>query len=204
MNKIKKELKEMCNFFKKNILKTTILLGVIFLVSTLSSYLVFKQNPNVSKKIVESFHEATKGMMTLKGLELGTGIFLNNLRACLVTLLMGIIPFVYLVYLVLFTNAALIGAVFSIAPVNTLGKTILFGILPHGIFELPALFISMALSVYLCTFIAKKIFRKEDTKFLYALKEIVLVFLVIVIPLLIIAGLIEGVITPMLLAKFVK
>lgn len=202
MNNIKKEIKELGVFFKKHILKSSIIIGVIFIISILSSFLMFRQNQNVASKIVNEFSSITSSLENLKGLSLSKAIFLNNLRACVLTVLMGFIPFVYLVFMVLFPNASLMGAVFSVAKIEKLGKMILFGILPHGIFELPALFISMALSVYLCTFITKKIFKKEDKKFMYALKEVFLTFLIIVLPLLILAGIIEGVVTPILLTKF--
>ena len=202
MNNIKKEIKELGVFFKKHILKSSIIIGVIFIISILSSFLMFRQNQNIAGKIVNEFSSITSSLENLKGLSLSKAIFFNNLRACALTVLMGFIPFVYLVFMVLFPNASLMGAVFSVAKIEKLGKMILFGILPHGIFELPALFISMALSVYLCTFITKKIFKKEDKKFLYALKEVFLTFLIIVLPLLILAGIIEGVVTPILLTKF--
>lgn len=202
MNNIKKEIKELGVFFKKHILKSSIIIGVIFIISILSSFLMFRQNQNIAGKIVNEFSSITSSLENLKGLLLSKAIFFNNLRACALTVLMGFIPFVYLVFMVLFPNASLMGAVFSVAKIEKLGKMILFGILPHGIFELPALFISMALSVYLCTFITKKIFKKEDKKFMYALKEVFLTFLIIVLPLLILAGIIEGVVTPILLTKF--
>lgn len=69
------------------------------------------------------------------------------------------------------------------------GSGVLLRLLPHGIFELPALIISLGLGIRLGAFIfAKK--KKED--FVYALENSLKVFLLVVIPLLLVAALIES------------
>lgn len=90
--------------------------------------------------------------------------------------------------IVLTTNSYLIGAITS-RKIEELGFWVALRLLPHGIFEVPAfiLAITAGLSVGLSVFKADKHpYRKE---FISGLKF----FLLVIIPLLIIAGIIEGI-----------
>lgn len=85
-------------------------------------------------------------------------------------------------------NGYVLGFVSSIS-VNNSGLLSLFKILPHGIFELPAIFISLGLGLKTGMFV----FRKDKMKaFMDYLSNSLRIFLLIIIPLLIIAGIIEG------------
>jgi len=95
----------------------------------------------------------------------------------------GVFPIVNAV-----VNGYLIGFVSSLS-VNAEGILSLWKILPHGIFELPAVFISLGIGLKFGTFIFQK--KKLDSFKNYLLNSI-RIFLLIVIPLLIIAGIIEG------------
>lgn len=64
----------------------------------------------------------------------------NNLRACAVTMLYGLIPFVRLPALALGVNAVLLGGLAACyAATDTTMLLYAASLLPHGIFELPAL-----------------------------------------------------------------
>jgi len=114
-------------------------------------------------------------------------IFLNNIQSSFFGLFfgffLGIIP-----VLVVLVNGFILGFVARIA-VNADGIFALWKVFPHGIFELPAVFISLGLGVKFGTFIfRKKIFETFKIYFWNSLR----VFVLIVIPLLIIAAIIEG------------
>ena len=66
---------------------------------------------------------------------------------------------------------------------------VLWRIFPHGIFELPAVFISLGLGLKLGTFIFQRNKLKAFAEFFW---NSLRVFLFIVLPLLIIAAIIEG------------
>lgn len=67
-------------------------------------------------------------------------LFFNNVTASLLAMLYGLIPFVPLSALALGTNALLLGAFAALYQHHGIGLGVYFiGILPHGIFELPAL-----------------------------------------------------------------
>ena len=97
--------------------------------------------------------------------------------------LLGIFPVIAAI-----ANGYLLGFV-ALISVNNGGWFILFKLLPHGIFELPAIFISLGLGLKLGTCIFRKeILKNFNEYFINSLR----VFLFIVIPLLLIAGIIEG------------
>jgi stage II sporulation protein M len=70
------------------------------------------------------------------------------------------------------------------------GILVLWRLLPHGIFELPALFLSAGLGLRLGTFIFRKNKLKSLKNYLF---ESLRVFLFIIFPFLLIAAIIEGI-----------
>ena len=75
--------------------------------------------------------------------------------------------------------------------------------LPHGIFEFPALFIAFASGLYLCHNVTAHVLGKEGTApFLPAVRSLLQVFLLIVIPMLIVASVVEAYITPLCVSLF--
>ena len=86
------------------------------------------------------------------------------------------------------TNGYLLGFV-SFLSVNDGGILTLWKIFPHGIFELPAVFISLGLGLKIGTFAFQK---KKLYSFRNYLINSLKVFLLVIVPLLVIAGIIEG------------
>lgn len=92
-------------------------------------------------------------------------------------ILLGILPFLALV-----VNGYVLGFVANQA-IAIDGIFVLWRLLPHGIFEIPAILISTALGIRLGTDL-----KNIKKNFISSIR----IFLLIVIPLLVIAGLIEG------------
>ena len=81
-------------------------------------------------------------------------LLVNNIRAAVFTIAYGFIPFVFLPALSLGINALLIGFFAAFYLNNGMSMLYFFAaIVPHGIFEIPALVISIALGLYLCRII---------------------------------------------------
>jgi len=96
---------------------------------------------------------------------------------------LGIFPLIAVI-----ANGYLLGFVAK-ASVQQAGILSLWKIFPHGIFELPAVFISLAMGLKFGTFVFQKEKINSFNQFLF---EGLRVFIFIVIPLLIVAGIIEG------------
>ncbi len=114
-------------------------------------------------------------------------IILNNVQSTFMAIVFGmafgIFPLVSAV-----ANGYMLGFVSSISVANS-GLLSLLKIFPHGIFELPAVFVSLGLGLRTGLFIFQK--NKGKAFKNYAINSLK-VFLLIVVPLLIIAGIIEG------------
>jgi len=158
----------------------------IFLITTLLGFFVHlpEQITNELLKFIQEILEKTQGMSQL---ELTGFIFSNNLQSSFIGVASGIVLGIFPLFATI-ANGFILGFVASIS-VNAEGFFVLWRILPHGIFELPAIFISFGLGVKLGSFIFQK--RKFESLKDYALNSM-RVFVFVVIPLLIIAAIIEG------------
>lgn len=131
--------------------------------------------------------EKTEGMGTL---ELIRFIFINNLKsgffAMIFGIFLGIVPLIVNVM-----NGYVLGFVAS-KTVALEGILVLWRLLPHGIFEIPAIMISVGLGLRLglFLFVSKNKTWKEFKKWGV---DSFRTFVFIVIPLLVIAGIIEGI-----------
>jgi len=147
----------------------------------------------VANKIIELFKDILSKTEGLSGFELIIFIFKNNIQASLLGLVFGIVFGIYPIFAIIF-NGYVVGFAGKLATING-GVYSLLSLIPHGIFELPAIFISFALGIKLGSFI----FKKDK---LESLKDYISnsfrIFILIVIPLLIVAAIIEGILIAIL------
>lgn len=126
----------------------------------------------------------TEGMSQTQIIEF---IISNNLKSTFMGIVLGTIFGIFPVISAI-ANGYMLGFV-SLLSVKAGGFLTLWKLFPHGIFELPAVFISLGLGIKLGSFIFKK--KKINLLKDYLLNSL-RIFLLIIIPLLIIAGIIEG------------
>ena len=164
--------------------------------------------------------DCTGGTLTLTGYNLDTGIrtivpadisetgtlslidlLLNNWMAILMCVVYGFIPFLFLPVLILFSNAYLVGVMGAYYHINGIPMLVFFaGILPHGIFELPALVIAAAMGFILCLTLVKKLLHTPNTPPMKELASDTLrTLLLVVFPLLLCAAVVEAYITPLVI-----
>lgn len=135
----------------------------------------------------EVIRKLVSNVSTLQGLEIGRFIFVNNLSAAFVGLLggifLGIIPLLNIM-----SNGLVVGYVFA-RVTQEIGISQIWKILPHGIFELPAIFIALGLGIKLGAFVfTKNPFVTLKERLYYS----ALVFVLVILPLLAVAACIEG------------
>jgi stage II sporulation protein M len=180
---LKEFYKESFSFIKDS-RKYIFIITLIFLIFAVIGY--FTVLPLELENILKE--KLKEILMKFEGLNLIQTIwtiFSNNIYVGFLSIVLGILFGIFPVVISL-TNGFLIGYVANKA-VSIEGILILWKLLPHGIFELPAIIISLGIGLKLGTtliFNNKKL-RKESLESLF-------VFLLIVTPLLIIAALIEG------------
>jgi stage II sporulation protein M len=131
----------------------------------------------------------------------------HNLRAVVIILVLGLFSFGVLGTLIFLLNTGVIGLVLAlegalgISPV----KLAIFGILPHGIFEIPALILSSAAVLYIG--IALVTPRSQLTLgevLIDAIADWAKIGVGLVLPLLTIAAILETWVTPVLLSSVLK
>ena len=173
-----------------------------FLVLLVLAYIAGRLFPDIPASVISAFNEdiAGSGIVQEDGSFNVLALFTNNLRAMLLGVLYGFIPFLYLPALALGVNAAILGMLASLID----GQWLLLaaGILPHGIFELPALFLSLAAGLCLCKNINVYIRKNEKGVMKPLLLNILRVVVLLVLPLLVIAAVMETYVTPALMQLF--
>ena len=179
------EYKESWRYLKELKSFVFIILGV-FLVAGILGY--FIQLPeNVYNRLIEYILELIQLTEGKSLFGLISFIFVNNIQSSFFGILFGII-FGIFPLMSTFINGYFLGFVSNIT-VRAEGFSILWRLLPHGIFELPAIFISFALGLKLGTFLFKKNKKKAFIDYLW---NSIRIFLLIILPLLIVAAVIEG------------
>jgi len=114
-------------------------------------------------------------------------IFFNNIRAGFGGLIYGA-GFGIITVMLSILNGYAVGYI-SNSTISAVGAGSLLNLLPHGIFELPAIFISFGMGIKFGSFIFYKEKMKNFSKFFVNSMR---VFVFVVLPLLIIAAIIEG------------
>lgn len=114
-------------------------------------------------------------------------IFKNNILSAFLSMILGIGFGIYPL-LASLANGYMVGFVGNMAVASD-GFSALLRLIPHGIFELPAIFISIGIGMRFGMFLFRKN-KKESFK--DYISNSLRVFIFVVIPLLIIAAIIEG------------
>ncbi|PJE81621.1 hypothetical protein COU58_01605 [Candidatus Pacearchaeota archaeon CG10_big_fil_rev_8_21_14_0_10_32_42] len=161
-------------------------IGIFFFFALLGFFVPIPEN--IKSELLEYFSELIKKTEGFGIFEMILFLFENNSISSFFGLFFGLI-FGILPFINASLNGLLLGIVAKIS-VSEVGIISLWRLLPHGIFELPAIFISLGLGLKLSTFIFKKK-KWESLKVL--LEKSFYVYIFIIIPLLVIAAIIEGI-----------
>ncbi len=200
---MKKQLRALGDFWREEYGRWVGMTAVAFLVLVVLSYIAGRLFPEIPAAILTYFNEvvADSGIVRDDGSFSALALFGNNLRAMVLSTLYGFIPFLYLPALSMGVNAILLGMVAS--SVNGQWLLLAAGILPHGIFELPALCLSLAAGLCLCQNINRYIRKNEKGLMKPLLLNILRVTGLVVIPLLVVAAIMESYVTPAVMQLFV-
>lgn len=180
-----KNFKESLNFIKDSKKFIYFSIGLFFLFAVFGFFV--RVPPEISDPLIEYFKELILKTQGFGFFEMFSFLFSNNLGVSVMGLFLGIFVGIFPLFSLL-TNGFVLGFVSRLS-VGESGILSLFRLLPHGIFELPALFISLGLGLRLGWFVFekdKKNYLKET--FLKSVKTVVFV----IIPLLVLAALIES------------
>jgi stage II sporulation protein M len=154
--------------------------------------LVFPTSQDISLRLMEYFKELLLKTQGFSTLEMILFIFLNNTFATFFGIIFGVVFGIFPVFS-LVMNGYVVGFVSSLS-VAEFGISSLWNLLPHGIFELGAVFISLGMGLKIGAVSIKSVLKnKGDKKLTKELKDSLRVYLFVVLPLLLVAAIIEGI-----------
>jgi len=181
----KAQFKEAISYIKESANYIYFSIALFFLSAILG--FLFRDNLTFLNQLIKQLILKTQDLNTP---EMVLFILQNNFQSSLFALglgiLFGIFPLISII-----TNGAVLGYVLGLT-YETSGISSWWRLFPHGIFELPAIFIALGLGLKLgfTIFSTKTDKNKEFHRRFY---NSINVFLMIIIPLLIIAAIIEGI-----------
>lgn len=194
--------------FKESYWKSFVVYFILFVGSGILSYFLFlgreRELTYFMEEIMNMFDDKGLFKPGITSFTLALLLLKNNATASFIIYVTGLLPIFIPAVLIIVANGALIGIVFS--ALKTSGEGILLplltAIVPHGIFEIPAVVLSASLSFYVSVGIIKKLMDSEfslRTCLINSLKT----FLLVVLPLLVIAAVVEAFITPAIIGMTV-
>ncbi|MCK5595565.1 stage II sporulation protein M [bacterium] len=173
---------EVIKEYKKLLILVSFLFFIGFALGTVSSIDVFMLFKEVFAKLLDKFKDA-------HGINLLLKIFFHNLFAVVIAITLGFIFGIFPIISAL-TNGFIIGlllATLNDSAIISPAKFVL-ALIPHGIFEIPALFLSFALGINLGSWPFKK---DKKVFFKNTFNRYLSICLKIIIPFLFIAAIIE-------------
>ncbi len=202
---MKEHFTKLRQFYRGELSYHLFIATVAFCVIIVLTFILGLLRPSIAANVMQFFSNMVReaGLVDDDGSISTVGIFLNNIRAFVVTACYGFLPFLFLPALSLALNGALLG-LFAAFYVNN-GQSLLvylMGILPHGIFELPALVLAMSCGLYLCRAITDYVRFNRKGTVKNAVLNVCRVLVLNVLPLTAIAAVIEAYVTPLILAHF--
>ncbi len=182
---LKEEYRKSWNYIKESKYFIFSIIGLFLLLGIMG--FVLKTPETIIEEIKKYLQEILSITEGMSQLELIGFIFWNNLKIGFAGLffgvLAGVVPFLFAL-----SNGYIIGIVSKLA-VNEGGFIVLWRLLPHGIFELPAIFLSLGLGIRLGSFVFSTDLKKSFNEYF---KNSLRVFFLVILPLLLLAAIIEG------------
>jgi len=192
--------------FREKFFGVFIFSAALFILTAVLAYIYFLYHPEQAQSVFAKLAEILRSKIPLQsGFNQALAIFINNSVGSFLSLFLGLIPFLFLPVLSILTNGTAMGIVSAVSAAQGIDPFKVFiSIAPHGLLELPALFYAAGLGIYISREIIKHLFFPESVKesFTSLLKQIFTTFITVVLPLLLIAALIESFITPVLISFF--
>lgn len=205
LNFLKRQFKEGFLYFSGNVKNIFFMCLTGFILLAVVMHFVFLTQPEATKTVFENISGIIDNLnIPTEGWGCFRGIFFNNIKAMSFCIIYGFIPFLFFPVFILCTNIMSISAVSAYSIIAGNSKeyvffTILYGIVPHGIFEIPAICLSVALGINLCIKLNKKIVGNDEIKFSDTVKNTLRIAVIAVIPLTVSAALVETFLTPLIL-----
>ena len=162
--------------------------------------------PDLRAKLVQMMFStlSSKNLSNESGKISVLALFLNNVQATAFIMLYGLLPFIQLPALALGVNAMMLGVMASWYAAEGISPlAYLAALLPHGVLELPALFLAFGTGLYICGQLTRRCRKDQSARSLGACMTLASQpLLSVLVPLLLIASFVEAYVTPAVAALF--
>ena len=199
------QILKMTPAFSRSYRMTTAFCAFLLFFSTMSGYVLWQENPALAEQVVEQvvsskFSPLVVKMQAANWLGRIRIILVNNLMATVLLVFTGGILPVLPVVLGIIPNGTMIGLMAGYYEHQQLAKSAFFlGILPHGIFEIPAILLSATVGmIWGARNWRNLMFERKRLTFFTQTKES-LSFFPLIITLLVLASIVEVLVTPVLI-----
>ena len=145
------------------------------------------------------------GVLTEDGGLNSMALLANNISACGFIMLYGFLPLLRFPAFPLGINAMSIGITAAAYAKDGLSMALFFaGLLPHGILELPAMFLAFGTGLFICDNMTRRL-RKDPTALGAWGCTVVMarVHLLVLLPLLVAAAMVEAYVTPLVMSLLI-
>jgi stage II sporulation protein M len=169
---------------------------VLFGLSALGGGFAIIFYPETAAQLQDFLKQFAKTFQGMSKPQLAVAIFFNNsLKTLLVIVfgpLFGLVPVIFLLI-----NGAILGAVIPGAVESRGLWTALMTLLPHGIFELPAIFLGTSIGLRLGVHPLRRLTGDTDTTLFTEFARGLRLFAKLILPLLVVAATVEVFVTPL-------
>lgn len=206
MSWLTEQLALLGDFLRTDFLRTVRRCALGMLAAAVLGAALAAIEPEVVADVMESFMEQIQkaGVIDEAGNMSVFSLLTNNWMAMLFSALYGFIPFLFLPMFSLLANGSLLGMMAVVYLANDMSlAAFLAGILPHGIFELPALVLSISCGICLCRNMCRIVTGNDQRIPLVELcSDLLRVLLLVVLPLTALAAVMECYVTPVVMGMF--
>ena len=194
--------------FLRRLLRPVLLLLALFLVVAVAAHFIlaaqYRDDPDSMQRQIAQLAAMidSKDLVDESGRLSALGLFFNNFVATGMSVVAGVVPFIFVPLAALALNASIVGMISAIMAASGQGGLyeLAVSVAPHGVFEIPALLIGAAMGCTLCVDISARIlYKRREMSFLALLSELARLSVLVVVPLLAVAAMLEAYLTPVLM-----
>lgn len=194
--------------FLKRLLRMVLLLLALFLAVAVVTHFIlaaqYREDPaSMARQMAQlAAMIDSKALVDESGHLSASGLFFNNFVATGMSVVAGVVPFLFVPLAALGLNASIMGMLSAMMTASGQGGLyeLAVSVAPHGVFEIPALLLGAAMGCTLCVDISARIlYRRRDMPFLVLLSDMARLSVLVVVPLLAVAALLEAYLTPVLM-----
>ena len=181
--------------------------AIAFFTLAVLAFIICLALPDLRQRLVDYVLSMMGGLdiQDQSGTLSAPALLSNNIRACVFTMMYGLIPFLLLPALSLGINAMLLGVLGAWYVSEGVSPLVyLAAVIPHGIFELPALILAFATGFYVCGQVTRLCRGNKEGRHVWdCLLLMSQVLLLVLLPLLAAAAVVEAYVTPFVASLFI-